>query len=393
MSKLTMTDDLKELVLEITQSLVRVESPSGKEGQVIDLVAGWMNRLGYDDVRIDENGNVIGKLSNQKLGPVVLYDSHVDIVPAADADQWTYAPFGGEIIGDRIYGRGTSDMKGALAACMVAMAQAKKEGAIRGTVFVCASTGEEHIEGLTLNTVMKYYAPDLVVICESTGLKLATAQRGRAEIEILVHGKSAHASNPKIGVNAFRNMATLVLELDKIVPPEDPLLGEGILEPTTVISSPYPNVSVVPFLCSARYDRRLLVGETAEDVLLPIQEVITRLHNEDPTFNAEARIVPGEFTCFTGNKLTQETFAPAWRMDDDNDLVLAAQQALDGVELSHYSFCTNGSYSLGRLGTPTIGYGPGYEHVAHTRDEYLDFDQLFGAVQGYYALAGMGVKK
>lgn len=386
---LELTNEHREQVLEVCQSLVRVESLSGDEAQVIDLTAGWMSRLGYDNVRVDECGNVIGKLSGAEPGPVVLFDSHVDTVPAADADQWTHGPFSGEITEDRIYGRGTTDMKGALAASLVGCAAAKQDGTLRGTVFVCASVGEEYIEGLTLAPVMKFYAPDLVVICEATELKLATAQRGRGEIEVITHGKTAHASSPQVGVNAFRHMAQLVVELDKLTPPSDPQLGRGILEPTTVISSPYPNVSVVPFKCSVRYDRRTLVGETPEDVLVPIREVIERLAAENPQFKAEANIVDGKFTCYTGHEMTQETFAPAWRMADDHRFVNAARGALGGVELSHYSFCTNGSYTLGRAGVPTLGYGPGYEHHAHVQDEYLELEQLFGAVQGYHALAGL----
>lgn len=381
--------ELREQVLDIVQSLVRVKSYSGDEGAVIEIVTGWMNQLGYEDIRLDACGNVVGKLSSGKPGPVVLYDAHVDTVPALDESEWTYPPFGGEITDDRIWGRGSTDMKGPLAAALVGLAAAKIDGTLRGTVFLSASVGEEHIEGVALEPVVKHYSPDLVVICEPTANKLATAQRGRAEIEVLVHGKSAHASNPDVGVNAFRNMSRLVVELDKLEPPTDAQLGAGILEPTAVISSPYPNVSVVPFLCSARYDRRLLVGEGADEVLAPVQAVIDRMSAEDPQFKAMANILPGKFTCYTGHVLEQETLAPAWRMETDHHFVQAAQGALHDVELSHYSFCTNGSYSLGRAGIPTLGYGPGYEYHAHIVDEYLELAQLFGALEGYYALAGI----
>ena len=155
-------------------------------------------------------------------------------------------------------------------------------------------------------------------------------------------------------------MSKLALELDKIVPPSDAQLGDGILEPTTVISSPYPNVSVIPFLCTAKYDRRTLVCETPDDILAPIHAVIAQLSAEDPDFKAEARILPGTFTCYTGYAMEQETFAPAWRMVHDSPFVQAAVNAMGSVELSHYSFCTNGSYTLGRRGIPTLGYGPGF---------------------------------
>ena len=135
-------------------------------------------------------------LTGSHSDQTVLYDSHVDTVPAGDLSQWTHPPFGGDLANERIYGRGATDMKGPLAAAMVGLAQAHNDKTLNGTVFLCASTGEEHIEGLTLTPVMDIYNPDLVIICEPTALKLATAQRGRGEIEIFVHGKSRPCQQP-----------------------------------------------------------------------------------------------------------------------------------------------------------------------------------------------------
>jgi putative selenium metabolism hydrolase len=386
---MTLLDETRrQQVIEVCRSLVQIPSMAGDEAAVIDRVRAWMEQLGYQDIRVDECGSVIGALAGGP-GPTVMYDSHVDTVPAGDLSAWIHDPFGGEVIQERIYGRGTSDMKGALAAALVGLAAAREAGRLRGTALVSATVGEEHIEGLAMGRAVEAYRPDLVIICESTALKLNIAQRGRAEINVTTLGKSAHASSPHIGVNALRAMTRLLNELAQIAPPTDPLLGAGILEPTTIISSPYPNVSVIPWRCDTRFDRRTLVGETAESVLQPIREVIARLSAADSTFRAEAKIVPGTFTCYTGLVLTQETFAPAWQMAADSPWVRAAQSALQGVELGHYSFCTNGSYSLGRAGIPTLGYGPGYEHSAHITDEYLDLDQLFGAAEGYYRLGGL----
>lgn len=370
--------------VEITRSLVQIESYAGSENAVIERVRTWMETLGYQDIRVDACGNVIGVLYGGD-GPTVMYDSHVDTVPAGNLDAWTHDPFGGAVVGERIYGRGTSDMKGALAASLVGLAAARDQDTLRGKALVTATVGEEHIEGLALGTVVDHYRPDCVVICEATGLKLAIAQRGRAEINVTTYGKSAHASNPQVGVNAMRHMARLVNALDAITPPTHPILGAGILEPTTIISSPYPNVSVIPWRCDARYDRRTLVGETPDSVLEPIQAVVAQYDD----LRATAEIVPGVFTCYTGLELAQETFAPAWEMPPEHAWVKAARRALDGVELSHYSFCTNGSYSLGRAGIPTLGFGPGFEQTAHITDEYLDLAQLYGAVEGYYHLGGM----
>ncbi len=381
----------QDQVVEICQSLIQIKSLSGDEKQVIDRIAEWMRVLDYHDIRVDECGNVVGTLRGGD-GPTVMYDSHVDTVPEGDISQWTYDPYGGQVVNNRIYGRGTSDMKGALSASLLGLAFAKKDGRLKGTALVSASVGEEHIEGLAMGHAVEHYRPDLVIICESTALKLNIAQRGRAEINIAVHGKSAHASNPDVGINAFRKMSHLILALDDLTPPQNALLGKGILEPTTVISSPYPNVSVIPWRCDARFDRRTLVGEDIDSVLDPIRTVIDRMAYEDPDFRADAEVVAGEFTCYTGLTLQQETFAPAWEMDTSSPWVMQAKQLLDDVELGHYSFCTNGSYSLGRAGIPTLGYGPGFEHAAHTTDEYLDLDQLWGSVVGYYNLASMNTK-
>lgn len=383
-----MNAERRQQVIDVLRSLVKIESPAGQEGAVIDLVRTWMATLGYVDIQLDACGNVIGALHCGD-GPVVQVDSHVDTVPAGDRSQWQHDPYAAEIVGDRIYGRGTSDMKGALAASLVGLAAAHADGHVRGTVLVSATVGEEHIEGLAMGRVVDHYHPDLVIICESTALKLNVAQRGRAEIQVTTYGKSAHASNPSVGINALRHMTRLVAALDTLLPPSDLLLGEGILEPTTIISTPYPNVSVIPWRCDARYDRRTLVGETAQSVLDPIMAVIQRLAANDANFRAEAAIVAGEFCCYTGLKLEQETFAPAWKMNADNAWVRAARRALGDVELGHYSFCTNGSYSAGRAGIPTLGYGPGYEPTAHTTDEYLELDQLWGAAEGYYRLGGL----
>jgi putative selenium metabolism hydrolase len=378
----------REQILAIAQSLVRIPSLAGEEGAVIEQTAHWMRELGYDDVQVDACGNLIGTLHGGQ-GTTVIYDSHVDTVAAGDLSAWRYDPFGGAVADGKLYGRGACDMKGSLAASLAALAYAKQDGVLRGTALVSASVGEEVIEGLAFSHVLAAHKPDLVVICEATELRLVTAGRGRAEITLTTHGRSAHASTPQLGVNALKQMAKLVSALDLLTPPEEARLGKGILEPTEIISLPYPSVSVLPYECRARYDRRLLLGETAESVLAPINATIAALAAADPTFRAEASIDIGAFTCYTGLTLHGKKFQVAWQTDAAHPLVRAAQAALQragqAAEIGHYNFCTNGSYAAS-IGLPVIGYGAGAETTAHITDEYLALDQLFGAAEGYYAL-------
>lgn len=386
----TLSAERRDTVLQCAQSLIQIETLTGAEQGAVARAAEWLTRLGYDEVTLDDCGNVIGTMYAGD-GATVVFDSHLDTVPA-DSANWTYPPFGGVVADGKLYGRGSSDMKGAFAASAAGVAFAKQDHALRGTIHVTGTVGEEDIEGLGITRMIPRLNPDLVIICESTGLKLNTAQRGRAEVLIHVKGKSAHASKPTLGINALRNAAKLVEALDHIVAPRDPLLGDGILEPTQIISVPYPNVSVVPWGCQIKYDRRLLVGETPDDVLTPIRAVIADLHSVDPQFEATAEIEQGQFLCYTGVQLTQDRFAPAWQLTDES-WIRRAESALrhigQTVQRGNYSFCTNGSLTSGRLGIPTLGYGPGYEETAHSNDEYVTLDQLFGATLGYYALGAV----
>jgi putative selenium metabolism hydrolase len=383
----------KDTIIRLTQDLIRQKSLAGSEAGVAQVVIAAMNALGYDEVHVDELGNVVGRLSPHLSPPpsngggCLMFDSHMDTVEAAG--QWTKDPFGGEVSDGRIWGRGTSDMKGALAASLCAAAFAKQDGALKRDVLVSASVNEEQIEGLAFADVLQRWSPAFVVICESTQLKLNIGGRGRAEVFITTQGIPAHASTPQLGVNALKQMSKLILALNQWQPPHDADLGFGILEPTEIISHPFPSVSVLPDKCRVRADRRLLVGEDANDVLAPIQDVIARLSREDSTFKARAEIDTETITAYTGAMRTGLKFQPAWKFSAENEWIRAAQGALKEPALGYYSFCTNAARSAGLMNIPTIGFGPGREGDAHIADESCQLSQLFGAAEGYYKLAAL----
>lgn len=231
--------------------------------------------------------------------------------------------------------------------------------------------------------ISKAISPDFVIIGEASGLKLMRGQRGRAEIVVETDGVNSHSSNPEVGHNAVYDMAELIIELRNLLPPEDRLLGRGILELTDIKSSPYPGASVVPNNCRATYDRRLLVAEKPKAVLAEINKLIEELEIKARAYFAEARA-----ECWTGNLIEAERFFPAWILPDDHELINYAMKGLHRArieaELSHYSFCTNGSHYSGEKNIPTIGFGPSREELAHIDDEYIEIDQLVKGFEGYY---------
>lgn len=388
MTNPSLSADRAQQVISVAQNLIRAKSLAGEEGAAAQVTIDAMHALNYDDVCVDSLGNVVGILRPRHGGSdaaPLIFDSHLDTVAAVGA--WTKDPFGAEVSAGRLWGRGASDMKGALAACLCGAAYARDDGALHGMVLVSASVNEEQIEGLALAEVLAQYQPARVVICESTGLHLSVGGRGRAEVFLTVQGVPAHASTPHLGVNALKQTAKLILALDEWQPPHDDVLGDGIFEPTEIISNPFPSVSVLPDRCRVRCDRRLLAGETQRDVLAPLEETIARLHSADASFNAQAEIDTETIKTYTGATRTMLKFQPAWKMDTQDTFVQQARQALGNPSLSYYSFCTNAARSAGFLHLPTIGYGPGHEEHAHIADEFVSLDELLGAAQGYYALS------
>ena len=381
---------IENSVVELTRKLVACPSHANVgEEDAAGVARQAMMDLGYEDVRVDPLGNVTGVIPSEN-DDCVLFDGHLDTVGVGDPDDWMTDPFTAIRIGERLHGRGTADMKGAIAAMIVGIARLRDQRPACNLV-VSASIAEELVEGYALGHVLDRYPAKAVVIGESTGLRIARAQRGRAEILIQTLGIPAHSSTPHLGVNAVKAMAPVIAGLSALDMPTDDLLGPAVLEVTDVMSHPYPGLSVIPERCDATFDRRLLVGESEERVLAEIENALDRIKEGYPQLQAESSIAVDRFTSWTGAEVIAPNFAPAWRMEDDSPVVEAAKSTLGSVGLdpvlSHYAFCTNGSQSAGRRGIPTIGFGPGDEAQAHTIDESVEIEQLVRAADGYEALA------
>lgn len=387
-----LTEKRQQELIKLCQELIRRQSYSGEENEVIECMKAAFAGLGYDDFFVDEYGNIIGHIKGNRPGKSILFDGHIDTVAVPDDSKWHYAPFGGELVDGRIYGRGASDMKGAVSAMMVAAScfAADINRDFAGDIYVAGVVHEECFEGVAARKISERVKPDYVVIGEASELNLKRGQRGRAEIVVETYGKPAHSANPHKGINAVYKMATLINAIRELKSTYQDVLGHGIVELTDIKSSPYPGASVVPDYCRVTYDRRLLVGETRESVLQPIQELIDKMSQEDPEFQAKAYYAAGCEKCYTGNNIEGERFFPGWLYDEEDEYVKAAYQGLleAGLkpEITQYSFCTNGSHYAGEAGIKTIGFGPSRENLAHTIDEHIEVDQLVKAAAGYYGI-------
>ena len=375
-----------QALIEFVSELVRCRSVLGQENEVAQLVIAKMQELGFDEAWIDPTGNAIGVIEGRSAGKTLLFDAHMDTVDVLPVRAWARDPFSGAVEEGRIFGRGSSDMKGALAAMVFGLAEIDRR-AFAGRLAVSASVGEESIEGIALARVLEQVPADYVVIGEASELKLIRAGRGRAEYVLETVGVPAHASSPQAGRNAVHEMMRWVERVEGLEMPSDPFVGRGVMCLTDIISQPYPAHSVVPSRCQATYERRLLPGEAQEDVRQDLESAaVAGGVTEYRLTLAQARI-----ETYTGAQLeTPKWFAP-WQIEEDHEVVRRAAAGLSqaGLEegFSAYQFCTNAAYTAGVADIPTLGFGPSRESLAHIVDEYLEVEQLLGARQGYLGIA------
>ena len=332
-----MTSELETRTLALCRELVRIESLSGHEQDAAAAVACAMTALGYDEVRVDDLGTVLGRRRGARAtGGALLVDAHLDVVPATEPAAWRFPPFSAERAGGRIWGRGATDVKGSLAAAVVGVGLLPSE-ALAGSVLVSASVGEERVEGLAVGHVLEREPVRAAVVCEPTGLAVGLGHRGRASVVIEAAGRAAHTSRAENGVNAVYRLTEAIARVRAMTPRTDDLLGPGHTELVEVASLPYPGSAMVPYHATARFDRRLVRGETREGVLAELAAALAGLEGVSVSLHA------GELTCYTGVAFTVEAFHPGWAVPPEAGHARRARRALreaglgDGVFYAPYS--------------------------------------------------------
>lgn len=367
----------------LAQAFVHIPSPSGDEKTIAAYVAEVMVRTGFSDVHVDYWGNVIGLRRGLKPGPTLLFDGHMDVVDPGP-ENWTHDPYGGEIVEGRLWGRGAADTKGALAAMICAGAELETKH-LKGTLIIAATVCEENLTGIALGHVLDKYPADLVITGEPTGLRLGIAQKGRATVCLHAAGRSAHTSQPELGENAVYKMIEVVHRLRSLPLENDPELGQMVFELVEIISEPFPNQTLVPAGCHARFVARTMPGETAEVFLGRIATALGNLSNV--TYGLERL----QQTCYTGALLETIDFLPGWRcpINDPQRQALLAALARAGLPADTFAApCgTNASESAGRRGITSFIYGPGTLNQAHIADEWVAVADLYAAQAGYTTIA------
>jgi putative selenium metabolism hydrolase len=372
------------------QDIVRTPSLSTQEGEVAARLAEEMRRVGISDVRVDCIGNVVGRIGaggGQKL----IFNGHMDTVGVSDPAAWSREPFGAEIEDGVLYGRGAVDMKGALAAMVYAAKLLLDAGvSLGGDLYLVGVVQEEPCEGLAMRILVENEGlrPDCIVLGEPTNLQVSRGQRGRVEMRVTVQGKACHSSTPHLGENAIYGAARIIFGLELLADQlaDDRLLGRGSLA-ITHIESTAGSRNAVPDRCTFYIDRRLTLGETEAKALAEVQGVILR-----EGLRADVEVTEYRATSYTGYEACQREYYPAWAMEEDHPLVQATVRAVRKTlgyppRVQKWAFSTDGAYTMGAAGIPTVGFGPGDERYAHTAREQIHLDDVAAAARVYAQLA------
>ncbi len=380
----------QEALTAFAQTMVRTPSFSGMEGTLAQLVAEEMGRLGFDGVKLDDMGNVVGQIGSGQKPHLLLY-THLDTVGIGNITAWRHDPLGGAVENGVLYGRGAADPKGALASMVYGGGLLKENSTpLKGTLYVAAGVQGEPAEGVAMRYLLEKgdVEPAWVVIGGPTGLQIHRGQRGRLEMHVTVHGRACHAATPGRGVNAIYGAARIIFSLELMASTlaEDSFLGPGSLA-VTHIENIERTKNVIPDCCTFIVDRRLTLGETEAQALADVQGLLAKEGVEGQVVVSTVKSVS-----YTGMPFSERISYPAWATDEKDPLVKRVSKSVQTVTgtkpaLRRWEFSTAGVYSMGEAGIPTIGFGPGDERFAHTAEDHIPLRHCFTAAAAYARIA------
>jgi len=362
---------MKTLLGQLVAAAPTVENG---ELQAAKALRHYFERAGLPaeiDVWGKNRANVVVHLKADKPTAVpLLVAAHLDVVPAT-AEKWDMPPFEMTERDGRLYGRGTTDMLGPIAAIAAALTEtAPKRNQLRGDIIFAATAGEETDSCGTKRFVEQYRnrfdAPAGVLIPEPTQLKVLRAHRGILWLNVATHGRTAHGSMPHLGINAILKMNALLDRLRTFAKPHTPhpLLGGCSMSINRIAGGTGTNI--VPEYCAIEIDIRTLPKQSADEIISRVESLLTELAGQDIQFKAQVSVLRR---------------VDALETPENNPFVQAFCRAVGAEKTETAGFTTDGPY-FAPLG-PVVIYGPGMPELCHKPDEYIEIGALEQAKQMY----------
>jgi acetylornithine deacetylase len=387
---------LRELVAIDSVNPSLVPGAAG-EGAIAQAIAAHLRRIGLD-VEIEEvapgRPNVIGVLEGGAPGRSLMLCGHVDTVGVEGMN----GPFDPVEREGRLYGRGSQDMKGGVAAMIDAARVIAQEGLPAGRLIIAAVIDEEYAS-LGADALVTRWRADAAVVTEPTDLQIAIGHKGFAWFEVETRGRAAHGSRPREGRDAILRMGRVLHALEQLdrrlqAAPPHPLMGTASLHASMIEGG--RELSSYPDHCALKLERRTVSGEREADVTRELEQMLARLRKADPEFDAS---------------LTMMFARPSYEIAADHELPVALKRALEAPDQAHgprpdqahgtepdkdhtfvgMSFWTDAAV-LGSAGIPSVLFGPGGAGL-HSVEEYVEIQDVLRCRDGLAALARVWTQK
>jgi succinyl-diaminopimelate desuccinylase len=369
----------KEIV-ELTRRLIQFKSvnPPGDELEAARFVGELLREEGLEVEVLEHTpsrGSVVAKVLGKAQAPGLMFSGHLDVVPVEG--NWKCDPFEGEVAEGKIWGRGSTDMKGGVAAMIVAALTLIRAGLdLRGDLYLCFTAGEESDNFGAAETLKAYpFGPvRAVLIAEPSDNEVYTAEKGALWLEITTYGKAAHISRMEEGRNALMMMLPILHELDKIEIPFEhhPLLGDYRRSINTIHAG--TKINTIPSKCVTTVDQRTLPGQDHSKIMSKVEELVEKVSRKSrlPDFKTKVRAIldnpPLEVS--PDEPALKPLFAITAEINGrDQDIPKGVGFFTDAVKLAP------------ALKAPFAICGPGNPKLNHQTNEWVDIDKLVDSVR------------
>ena len=381
-------DDHEQEIVDFLVDFISVKSVTYEEADAVAFLKQKMLDFGFDEVRVDKVGNVLGRVGSGKT--VLLYDSHIDTVEPGDPKDWGFDPLKAQIKDGVIHGRGAVDDKGPLTAATFAARALKDLGLDKEfTMWVSGSLCEEDVEGSAVQAMMQVnddIKPDYVVVAECSSNGIMRGHKGRALMRVTVPGKCAHGSTAWRGDNSLIKSLPIMDAIDKFkFEKEDPDLGRGTIE-VTDCESFAPSHNTIPGKSIITCDRRIAYGESIDDLINELKPFYVNIPG------VVAEVDTEKVTTYKGYEITCVDYFPSWVLPESDPYIQASIKAYESMfggekpVVDVLPCCTNATHLCGRMGIKSIVFGPGELSDCHSTDDQVKIADLLKAIKFYATL-------
>ena len=365
-------------VITLCRDLIRfnTSNPPGNELAAAIFIEARLRQAGFETSLIkhdEKRATLIAMLEGRPQADTFLFVGHLDTVPCGDLSKWDYDPFEAYCDGERVIGRGASDMKGGLTALITA-AEALKGKRVNNTIILAFTADEESgcLGAISLLDIPRIKSTKILLIPEPTSNQIGVAEKGALWVRISARGKSAHGSMPDQGINAINEMIALMnaLDLSDFEQEENKHLGTFTHSLNTIMGGIKTNI--IPDSCEGTMDIRTLPTQKHSDILAAIDGAVKQVTDQHPEYALSCETVI--------SKPGLETNCGQAQVSRIVDLILSSKKDARKIGLNYY---TDAAVLVPALNVPFLLFGPGDADQAHATNEKLDLSNLYQSCEIY----------